>query len=307
MFDGKRAEEILRLLRGKGARRVLIQVPEGLKTGVQGLADHLGRNGIEPFISIEPCFGACDLRDSEARRLGCDTLLHVGHADFGVKPDIPVVYYEHPFDFDVLPALRKTAGRIKFRKLCLVTTVQFRESMKDAKKFLEARGFKARDGGTILGCDDRTAEKRGNESECFLFIGSGRFHPLGLQERTEKHVLFLDVEKETLEDLFPEKSRMEIRRRLRIEKARGFANFGIMVSSKPGQARASQAEKIRERLEKAGKKAYLLAADCFSPEKLLGLKIDALVNTACPRMREDVERFGKVMLNPEDIDELVKN
>jgi 2-(3-amino-3-carboxypropyl)histidine synthase len=305
MFEAKRLEEILGLLRKRKAKKVLIQVPEGLKMNVQSLADFLGKNGIEPLISIEPCFGACDLRDSEARRLGCDLLLHIGHADFGVKPEVPVAYYEYPIEYDFIPLLRKFIGKIRFRKICLVSTVQFRKAAAEAKRFMEDNGFSVLDGGFILGCDSMKALKCGSASDCYLFIGSGRFHPLGLQEKTDKPVLFLDIERRSLEDLSGEKNKLEIRKRLRIEKAKGLMNFGIMVSSKPGQLRMKQAEEVKRKLEASGGKAYILAGGFFSPEKLLGLKIDVLINTACPRMRDDAGLFGKIILNADDVDELV--
>lgn len=305
MFDVERTKEILRLVRQKGVKRVLIQVPEGLKANVQNIADFLGKNGIEPLISIEPCFGGCDLRDSEAKKLGCDLLLHIGHADLGIKTDVPVVYYEYFIDYDFIPLLRMVVRQIKFRKICLVSTLQFKGSMKGAKKFLEKNGFVVYDGGYVLGCDVSEAKKYERMVECYLFMGSGRFHPLGLQEKTEKPVLFLDIEMQTFEDLSEEKDKMKIKRKLRIEKAKDLPNFGIMVSTKPGQTRIKQAEEVKRKLEKSGKNVYILVGDYFRPEKLLGLKIDVLVNTACPRMREDAEQFGKIVLNADDVDELL--
>jgi 2-(3-amino-3-carboxypropyl)histidine synthase len=306
MFDEARNSEILALIRKKKAKRVLIQAPEGLKTGVQELADFLELNGCETIISIEPCFGACDLRDHEAKRLDCDLLLHLGHADFGLKTDVAVVYYEYGIEYDFIPLLKATAKKIKFRKICLVSTIQFRESIKQAKRFLESKGFVVYDGGHVLGCNVAAAKKFEGGIECYLFIGSGRFHPLGLQEKTSKPVLFLDIEKRSLEDLSHAKDKMEIKRGLRIEKAKGAANFGIMVSAKSGQLRIDEALEIKKKLNAAGRKAYILAGDVFSPEKIMGLKIDVLINTACPRIRDDAELFGKVILNAEDVDELLE-
>ena len=305
MFEGERAEEIIRLLKEAKAKKVLVQVPEGLKTGVQELADLLGRSGMEPVISAEPCFGACDLRDREAKALGCDTLLHVGHADLKLKTAVKTVYYEYPIDYDFVRLLGKFMGKIHFKSICVVSTVQFRESAKGAKAFLEKNGLDACDGGHILGCDASQAKKCEPSIDAYLFIGSGRFHPLGLQEKTEKPVLFLDVENQTLDDLSREKGKMEIKRKLRIEKARSLETFGILVSTKPGQMNVKKVLEMKGMLETAGKKAYVIAADFLSPDKLLGLKLDALINTACPRMRDDAEQFGKTVLNPGDVDEML--
>jgi 2-(3-amino-3-carboxypropyl)histidine synthase len=300
MFDRKRNEEILKLVREKKAKRVLIQVPEGLKSGVQNLADFLKKNSVKVMISVEPCFGACDLRDDEAGKLGCDLLLHIGHRDLDLKTKVPVVYYEYHIDYDFVPLLRMILKQIPCKKLCLVTTIQFAKGLDSAKKFLERRGFRVYLGDSILGCDVSNAKRFEKLVDAYLFMGSGRFHPLGLQEKTNKPVLFLDIEKRTLENLSEEKNKMEIKRKMRIQKAEVFQNFGIIVSTKTGQLHLKTAERIKRKLEKLGKNVYMFVSDQVTPEKLLGLDIDVLVNTACPRIRENSEQFGKVILDPED-------
>ncbi|MEE9323223.1 MAG: diphthamide biosynthesis enzyme Dph2 [Candidatus Aenigmarchaeota archaeon] len=304
MFDLKRNSKVLKLIKSKKAKRVLIQVPEGLKIGVGNLIDFLEKNGLEVMLSVEPCFGGCDLRDNEAKELGCDLLLHIGHKDLGLKTKPPVVYYEYFMDSDFVPLLRKFLKKLKFRKICLVTTIQFAKNLDSAKRFLEKNGFKIYLGKDILGCDVSNAKRFEGISECYLFIGSGRFHPLGLQERTSKPVLFLDIEKRALEDLSKEKNKLEVKKEMRIQKAGGLRNFGIIISTKKGQLRLKTAENVKKTLKKRGKNVYMLVCDQLIPEKLLGLEIDVLVNTACPRIREDCEQFRKVILNPEDVESL---
>ena len=74
-------EDAVRKVVDSGARWVFVQAPEGLKTSLLGIGVELRKAGIEAVLSCEPCFGACDLRDIEAKRIGCDLLLHIGHAD----------------------------------------------------------------------------------------------------------------------------------------------------------------------------------------------------------------------------------
>lgn len=279
-------------------------MPEGLKQGVQELSDFLGKNGFDVFVSTEPCFGACDLRDREAKALGCDTLLHIGHADMNVKSEVPVIYYSYSIDCDFVPLLRVFMNRIKYKNICIVTTVQFLGAIEPAKKFMDSNGFRVWNGGRITGCDAMLAKKCEKSVECYLFIGSGRFHPLGLQGKVDRPVLFLDIENRKLENLMEENDNSEIKRRLRIEKARGMKNFGILLSTKPGQSKIKLAMETRDKLVAAGKNAYVLVGDYFTAEKLLGIKIDVLVNTSCPRIRDDYEQFNKVILDPEDVDEI---
>lgn len=309
MFGRKRKEDMLKKLKKAKAKRVFLQVPEGLKTGAFELVDFLEGKGIEIFLSVEPCFGACDLRDREAKSLGCDLLLHVGHSDFGLKTKVPVIYEEFEIPCDPIPLLEWHLKKLDYDRVSLVTTIQFAHCLERVKKFLEGNGKKVYVGssgrlknGQILGCDHSSAKLLEGKVDCFLFIGSGRFHPLGLQEMVDKPVLFLDLEKKNLTNFLREKERMETLRIMRVQKAKDLRNFGIVVSTKPGQVNMEAAEGIKKKLKSAGKGVYILVADQLTPEKLIGLKIDVLVNTACPRMREDFEQFGKVILDPRDID-----
>ncbi|MCD6432133.1 diphthamide synthesis protein [Candidatus Bathyarchaeota archaeon] len=55
---------------------------------------------------------------------------------------------------------------------------------------------------------------------------------------------------------------------------------------------------IKEKLEKTGKKAYIFAIREITPEILMEFpKVDAYVNTACPRVSlDDASKFQKPVL-----------
>jgi 2-(3-amino-3-carboxypropyl)histidine synthase len=304
-------QDILPRLKRLRARRVFVQVPEGLKARVLEFSRALEEAGIRTFISLEPCFGACDIRDREARALGCDALLHVGHSDYGLKTCLPVIYEEYRIDFDPVPLLRKCLTDLKpFRRIGLATTVQYLPGLAKASTFLKSRGkkallgspTKARHPGQILGCDYSAAKSIEPGVDCFLFLGTGTFHPLGLAMEVEKPVLFLDFEGTGLTDMAQEKRNLQKLRYAQIAKAGSARNFGILVSTKPGQAHPKQAEQARDKLESLGRRAWILVADQLTPSKLMGLQVEALVNTACPRIREDARLFKKPIISPEDID-----
>ena len=108
------SRESLNELKKTKAKRVMLQVPEGLKTMIKDISRILEKEGYDVFSSVEPCFGACDIRDDEAKRLGCDAIFHIGHNDFGVKPAIPVIYYEWPSDFDPSKIISDNIKKITF-------------------------------------------------------------------------------------------------------------------------------------------------------------------------------------------------
>jgi len=73
-------ERIKREIRELGAKRVLLQLPEGLKPEGPRLAKIIQKTGALPIISADPCYGACDLAINEAESLGVDLIVHFGHS-----------------------------------------------------------------------------------------------------------------------------------------------------------------------------------------------------------------------------------
>jgi 2-(3-amino-3-carboxypropyl)histidine synthase len=127
---------------------------------------------------------------------------------------------------------------------------------------------------------------------------------LGIAAATKKTVLFLNLESGKIENLEQEKDRLIRIRFANIEKAKDCKRFGILVSTKPGQSNIESAEQAKIKLKEKGKHAWIIAMDQITPEKLLGLKLDCLVSSACPRLREDSSQFRKPIIGTEDIDSL---
>jgi len=318
-MERERLDLLISKARLAGAAKVFVQAPEGLKTQLQEIGSALEKAGISAVLSCEPCYGACDMRDAEARRLGCELLLHIGHAGFGqmaAKPALPVIYEECPLEADPSNALGAGMKALEgFRRIGLATTAQYLYMLDSVKRLLESKGKliligngsangRAKYPGQVLGCDYAAATSIEGRVDTFIFIGTGRFHALGLAAAVGKPVLFLDLENNTLEDMSSEKERQERIRFASIEKAKGCKNFGILVSTKTGQANFKAAEAAKAKLESKGKSAWLLAMDAIAPEKLLGLKLDCLVNCACPRLAEDAAQFRKPVIRPEDVERL---
>jgi 2-(3-amino-3-carboxypropyl)histidine synthase len=306
-------ERLIREIRSRKANKGLLQLPEGLKTQALKIVQALEKSGAEILLSVETCYGACDIMDREAKSLGCDLIVHVGHSQMLGKTQVPVIYEEYGMDFDPIPLLEKNLkGLEPFRSVCLLTTLQFLDSLEPVRRFLESKGKRvvigkpkiAKYPGQVLGCDHSAATSSESQCDCFIFLGSGRFHPLGVSLSVEKPVLFLDFESGKLESLEKEKFKLLKIRTAQIEKARDSSSFGILVSTKPGQGSLAVAESVKKQLEKKGKSAWILVAGEFTPEKILGLKLECLVDCACPRMAEDTSLFRKPIIRPEDTEKL---
>jgi 2-(3-amino-3-carboxypropyl)histidine synthase len=281
----------------------ILQVPDGLKRKVLKIADDLG----DVAIDCESCFGACDLAVNEAKALGCDKIIHYGHSKL-IETDIPVEYVEIREKYDPTKVLEKESEKIKEKSIGLISTLQFLDSLGVAKKFLEGSGKTVKIGrgkhnpGQILGCDISSARAVESDVDAFLYIGSGRFHPLGISMQTGKTVYVLDVEKSDIVDITEMKERFQRQKYATIALAKDAERFGVLVSVKPGQMNMGLAKRIKKKLEDSGKKAYILVFNEIRPEKLEGLDLDAYINTACPRIAiEDRTSYKKPILNPDEI------
>jgi len=70
------------IIKREKARRVCIQLPDGLKPEAKRIVDELhARTDAEIIIWAGSCFGSCDL-PLEVERLGVDLLIAFGHASW---------------------------------------------------------------------------------------------------------------------------------------------------------------------------------------------------------------------------------
>ncbi|MBI2583862.1 MAG: diphthamide biosynthesis enzyme Dph2 [Candidatus Aenigmarchaeota archaeon] len=284
--------------------RILIQLPEGLRWKSNDIVSALEKKGVEVVVSGGRCFGACDLPLKEAAACKAEAILHVGHRPFYVKAEspVPVFYYDWPMDFDIDDkTVMKEAKKLKEDKIGIVTSVQYIEAAKQITKIMSKSGKNAEFGGYVLGCWSEAAENlRKKGYETIMFVGSGLFHPLGFDC---KYVL--DVEEGKIRDISQEQLKWQKTKYARISKAREAKNFGILISSKSGQKELlARAEKIKARLEQRNKKAFIIVMDEIRAETLSEMRVDAFINTACPRIADD--EWKKPLVNADEMDLLLE-
>jgi 2-(3-amino-3-carboxypropyl)histidine synthase len=285
-------------IKQKGAKKIMIQLPEGLKINSTKIIEDMKDAGIECLFASDTSFGACDLRDREAKEMNCDLLVHVGHnkfyRDFDV--DVPVLYFPWIIDVNIGEI---DLSVIKENRIGLVTNIQHLHLLEDVKKSLEKNGKTAVVGGQILGCWTSNAVKIENSVDAFLFVGSGVFHSLAL--KTDKHVYGLDLEQQKIETV--DLSLIEKRRYAHIFNARDARTFAVLVSSKSGQNQLiGNACKVKKFLEEKDKKAFIIVMDEITDKKLLGIRTDAYINTACPRLLDD--SWAKPFINANDVEKI---
>ncbi|MBU4245516.1 MAG: diphthamide biosynthesis enzyme Dph2 [Nanoarchaeota archaeon] len=310
-FEGSKPQKEIKLaLDAHKPKRVLIQAPEGLKTRMQEIAKAIDARKIETVIWIEPCFGACDIPDYAAKAFGCDLIIHIGHAPMGVKSEVPVAYIEYSMNADFEKILIKNASALsKYKSIGIITTVQYVGDIEKAKEFLEKSGKEVFVGkskslkyaGQVLGCDVAAAQSVEKDVNAFVFLGSGRFHALGVLKKTKKPVLIVDVESGAIIDISSERALIEKKRILLNIKFREAKKAGLLLSSKKGQHSGKDIFALKEKIEALGKTVDIIAADYVSPEKILGMKFDILVNCACSRIEDDLV-FKEPVINADEIE-----
>ena len=210
------------------------------------------------------------------------------------------------------------------KNIGLITTVQFVDYLNKIKNYLINKNKKIliakgnqKYNAQILGCDlsagemsekrsfseharkSKISDKIKNKVDAFLYIGDGKFHPLGLAMKTNKDVFCFNP----INNYFSRTNKKEIneyKKVLKIKKIKFLSaeNIGILISTKLGQNNLKKALEIKKKLEKKDKKCYIF---CFGTLNLNELEnfpfIDFWVNTACPRIEEDSNKI----INFEDI------
>ena len=290
-------ELIEKIKERKNIKKIMLQVPEGLRMSVTEIIDKIENEGYSVILSADPTYGACDLSDYEARKFECDLLVHIGHNKFYVdfETEVPVLYFpwKMPADIEGIDL-----SLIKEKKIGVITTIQHIYVIDDVMNKLKKYGKIPVRGGQILGCWTKGADVIEKKVDAFLFVGSGHFHPLAIKN---KSTYVMNIETKKLEKL--DITLFEKKRFANIYNAKDGRVFGILVTSKPGQFQLlEKAQKIKKTLEQHNKKSYILIMDEINNSRLLGIKVDAFINTACPRLMDDT--YSKPMINANDINYL---
>ena len=296
-------QEILKL----GAKRVLLQMPQGLKPQATAIAKTVEACGAVAVILADPCYGACDIAVNEAEGLDVDLIVHFGHAKMVRQSRIPTLYVEArasvSIDAAVVQAIPLLNG---YARVGLATSVQHLETLKQVEQILIGAGKTVLIGnagqleypGQVIGCNYSNTKTIAEQVDAFLFIGGGMFHALGITLGTSKPTIIADPYDNRAYSITDQAQRLLKQRFASIQEAANARSFGILVGLKPGQKHIDSALRVKALAEKNGREAFVLAVRELTPETLLEFpSIDAYVNTACPRISLDTPgKFQKPIL-----------
>ena len=307
-------DKVIRKINSKNVETVGLQFPEGLKMQATKIARKIEEETESTvIISGDPCFGACDVSDYKMKG-SVDLIVHYGHTPLPLKYEVPTIFVEAFANIDIKENLKQCLDALKdYSRIALVTTTQHLHLLNEIKDYLEDNGkevvlgsSKSTRKGQVLGCNFSSIKNL--DAEIFLFIGSGNFHPLGINLFSNTPVLALDPYNNELRRMDEYADRILRIRFARITKARTAEKWGILVSSKEGQYRMKLAKEIKKVLEEQGMEAYIILMDNVSPDALLPyLELDAFVVSACPRIAiDDSQMYKKPLLTPQEL-EIVLN
>ena len=304
-------EGAIELIKKSGARTVGVQVPEGLKRIASDLAGEIEeKTGCDVIVSGDPCYGACDL-DLELCR-AADLVIHVGHSEMLYDDPIldKVVYVEARMRADVREVVEGAADLLSARRVGVVTTVQHAHKISEFLEVLMGRGIegvvrpggRTRYPGQVLGCNYEAA--RNADVDEYLFVGTGRFHPLGVALATGKRTVAADPVTGKVSVI--DAAQMLKRRYGAIARAGDAERIAVIVSKKPGQRRMELARRMISLGEEHGKRMVLVYLDRMEPDALVNLGVDAAVCTACPRIAlDDQAKYNIPILTPPEFEILL--
>ncbi|MGC8646702.1 MAG: diphthamide biosynthesis enzyme Dph2 [Thermoplasmata archaeon] len=280
-----------------GIRKILVELPEGLKYYIKDIKEIF--EGFDIEFSGENVYGSCD----SCQECHVDAIIHIGHSAIPNMPLLKKTYFIEYFkNIQKYPdsnILRKK-GCIK---IGLFASVQYVNELNKLKEYFENKKFTVFIGigdsrlkypGQILGCNFSSYDNI-RLVDCNVVLTDGIFHPLGLSLYSGKKTFSLNPYSGELTEINNESF---VRKRYALmERATKCRNFGIIVSRKIGQSRNFIASKLRDMAIKGGKGGDIILMDEINSYKLENLPYDCFINTACPRVSiDDQENFKKIVL-----------
>ena len=301
--------DLFRAVREARPAHVVLQVPAGLVRNANDLASRLREEtGVRVSLATRACFGACDFPSKdEASR--ADLAVVLGHAPIpNVRLARPTFFVEMREPGGDVEQLARIVDRAALpARLGLVASIQHLDLVPGLSAAIERTGRTVRVGtgdhrlayaAQALGCNYTGAEAVAAEVDAFVFLGTGRFHPVGLAFAVDRPVWSLDPLRAELDPPI-DRGGLVRKRQLLVASVRDARRWGILVSSFAGQDRTPTALAMQQRAAAHGREAEVLLFDRLDPRDLEGRALDAYVNTACPRIAlDDSDLYPRPVLTP---------
>lgn len=318
-------EYVIQEIKKRGAKRVLLQFPEGLRYFSTDILKKMGTSlpEVEMIISGEPSWGACDVAEHEARELDVDLIVHYGHSPYTwYYPKFPTIFVETVSDLSVseklVDQIVQLVSKYSPGKVGLTATVQHISLIPQLKGKLEERGFPVKVGkpsnpfmhdGQVLGCDYKAGLNV--DADVYVNVSGGLFHSLGLGLATGKPVIKVDPYSESAEDISKEVYKFLKIRYAKIMQAMSGKTWVVVRGVMTGQDRPMMVRFLTSRLKERGLQTIVVSSRVLNIDVLRNLDrpgIDVFVVTSCPRLpTDDLYSYEKPVLTPGEAKMVINN
>jgi 2-(3-amino-3-carboxypropyl)histidine synthase len=300
------------------AKRILLQLPDGLKPHVFDYFNELSKN-FNVIVSSSGFYGACDTGTMDEWK-NVDAVVQLGHTEIpNVNYKVPVIFEEYinedhrSFNDLDLTELERNS----YKNISLAYSIQYRQSAEELSKFLKEKGYNVSMGkhdsrlkydGQLLGCNFSPLHDQESRNDCHIIVSTGVFHALGAQLSVEKEVFILDMsEPFRLRSMKSEAERHIRRRYANMARALEAKKFVVAVDTKVGQYRMKLAEKMIKEIQDMGKSAVLAYSNESSPVEFENMMADCIIFTGCPRVAtDDFDRYKSPILTAQEFNMIFK-
>ena len=288
-------EKLVEELKKAKPKKVLVQLPEGIKKHSFEIEKIISDLGIKVVFSGQTCWGGCCVSIEEAESVGADLIVHFGHAKF-IEVKFPVLYIEVRDELNLIPLLKKSLKSIKqFKSIGLPYSIQHRHDLKNIVKFYEENGKKvilsSKKGlvayeGHIVGCQYEGLKEINSKVDVFVIIGNN-FHSMGAAIAVPKPVVLVDVYNDDIKVMKGVREKILKQRAISISKLKDAEKVGILIERKPGQ-KFGNANLLEKYFKKQGKQVVVINIDEMTQDKLMNFyNVDCFVELGCPRIAVD--------------------
>ena len=310
-------DEVLSILSRLKAKSILLEAPLGVRDLTFMLSLLIeDRVGIPIYHSGRPTWGFCDVDINNAKLVGVDAILHVGHVNplmyrsdckvyVGSISSIPVIYTPFYYDIKVPEDAIMDICRALNRYVYIAYPVNYEATTLQILKHIPKDvSYEA---SVITGCYIDAMDKLDTYSQV-LVIAGGFFHALTFKiVNPNLKVLNYDPHRGKLYDVENYFRRIYALKVESIRKCLDAKSFAIILVNKPGQYNLKLAENVKKLLQKNNLKSITICTDEVS-NNLISLypDIDVFINTGCPRLAFDnIDQYEKPLINPSEVKTII--
>ncbi|XP_008423167.1 2-(3-amino-3-carboxypropyl)histidine synthase subunit 1 [Poecilia reticulata] len=291
------------------AKRVALQLPEGLQMFACAIADIIERfTEADTIIMGDVTYGACCVDDFTARALGADFMVHYGHScliPIDSTTGIKMLYVFVDIQMDNAHFL----DTVKFnfhpgQSLALVSTIQFVAALQAVSAALRPEydvlvpQCRPLSPGEILGC---TSPRLDRHVDAIIYLGDGRFHLESIMIANPDIPAYrYDPYSKVFSREYYDHKAMRVSRLQAIDQARLAQRWGLILGTLGRQGSPKVLQHLETKLESLGKSfTRVLLSEVFPSKLDLIPDVDAWVQIACPRLSIDWgTAFSKPLLSP---------